>query len=334
MGLMEFLRQWQPGRLAAGVAASVAIHLVLMALILWGGLPASSYHVKRGEPLIVELPKAEDSPPPGLGGAPVPQPSAPTSPAAPPALPAAAPAPRAVAQPAPRPEPARRPEPTPRAEPERRVASAPLPKAPDAAAPASPAPAPSRPDTAQPTERALAESELRPPAERQVASVPPPSQPAAPGAPDILTALRRGSGGAGGRGDGRGGIEGEPIPLDSTKPEYSDYLDQVRRRIKAHWGYPCVKNPDTRVCEGHTTSLDVDFGILKDGRVQFVEIVRRAHYEIYDDFAVNAIKLASPFPPVPSVMMRGMSPNSTGLAIRVHFSYVLIDSSLTNLLLR
>src|SRR5437667_6171428 len=149
MGLMEFLRQWQPGRLAAGVAASVAIHLALVALILWTGLPASRYDVKRGEPLIVELPRADDTPPPGLGGAPVPQPPAPSTP----------PAPKALAKPAPRPEPARRPEATPRAEPARRVASAPLPKAPDAAAPA---PAPSKPDAAQPAERAPAESAPRP----------------------------------------------------------------------------------------------------------------------------------------------------------------------------
>src|SRR5207245_10331578 len=70
MGLMEFLRQWQRGRLATGVAVSVAIHLALAALLLWGGLPAARYDVKRGEPLIVDLPKAEDSPPPGLGGTP------------------------------------------------------------------------------------------------------------------------------------------------------------------------------------------------------------------------------------------------------------------------
>src|SRR2546428_13790272 len=117
MGLMEFLRQWQPGRLAAGVAASVAIHLALVALLLWGGLPVSRYDVKRGEPLIVELPRAEDSPPPGLGGVPVARPAAPASPAAPTAAP---PAPRAGAKPAPPPELPRRPGPPPRAPPQRR----------------------------------------------------------------------------------------------------------------------------------------------------------------------------------------------------------------------
>ena len=68
MGLMEFLRQWQRGRLAAGVAVSIAIHLALIAVFVWGRLPGARYDVKRGEPLIVELPKGDDSPPPGRGG--------------------------------------------------------------------------------------------------------------------------------------------------------------------------------------------------------------------------------------------------------------------------
>jgi TonB family protein len=92
-----------------------------------------------------------------------------------------------------------------------------------------------------------------------------------------------------------------------------------------------VKNPRTRECEVHTTSLDVHFGILKDGRVQFVEIVRVADHAVYDEYAVNAIKLASPFPPVPAVMLQSMRAGSTGIPISARFSYV-VESSLTNLL--
>jgi TonB family protein len=143
----------------------------------------------------------------------------------------------------------------------------------------------------------------------------------------MRTALRRGAGGTGLQ--GRGGIEGEAIPLDSEDPNYNDYLDQVRRRIKEKWGYPCVGTP--RSCEYKTASLDVHFGILKDGRVQFVDIVRKSPYEIYDDYAVTAIKLASPFPPVPAVMMKGMAPGSTGIPISARFMYV-VESSFTNLL--
>jgi TonB family protein len=311
MGLMEFLRQWQRGRLAAGVGVSVAIHLALVALFMWGGLPMSRYDVKRGEPLIVELPRGDDSPPPGLGGVPAPRPAAPAAPSAP----------TAVTKSAPRPAERRPAAPTPRPEPERRVASAPLPKAPDAAAPTTPA-APPQPDVTPPAERPATESASQP-AERQAASGP--SPPSAPGAPNVLTALRRGSGGAGGHGEGREGIEGEPIPLDSADPKYTDYLDQVRRRIKEKWGFPCVKNDATRQCEYKTTQLVIEFGIAKDGKVPFVTVLRSSGYPIYDDYAVNAVKLASPFPPIPDTFSK------KGVPIHATFSYV-VESTLANIL--
>jgi TonB family protein len=143
---------------------------------------------------------------------------------------------------------------------------------------------------------------------------------------DVRSALRRGGGGgAGGSADGRGGIEGEPVPLDSKDPKYSDYLERIRRMIKEKWSYPCVKNLATRECEYKSAQLVIEFGIAKDGKVPFVSVRRQSGYEIYDEYAVNAIKLASPFPPVPDSMSR------TGLPILATFSYV-VESSLTNLL--
>ncbi len=152
---------------------------------------------------------------------------------------------------------------------------------------------------------------------------------------DIRSALRRGGGGGspGGAANGRGGIEGEPIPLDTKDPRYNDYLDRVRRMIKEKWGYPCVRDERSRTCDYHSASLIVEFGILKDGNVQFVDVRRSsgAGLEIYDDFAVNAIKLASPFPKVPAAMLDTMKRGSTGIAILASFNYV-FESSLTNLL--
>jgi TonB family protein len=160
-----------------------------------------------------------------------------------------------------------------------------------------------------------------------VASIPS-RPPGPPSASDVRAALRRG---AGGQGQGRGGIEGDPVPLDSADARFSEFLEEVRRRIKDKWGFPCVRNPSTRECDHHTTSLDVHFGILKDGRVQFVEVVRSADYRVYDEYATRAILLAQPFPPVPPAMMSTMRQGSTGVAISARFSYV-VESSLTNLL--
>jgi outer membrane biosynthesis protein TonB len=340
MGLWEFLQQWPRGRIAAGIGASILIHLLVVAAALWGlALELTpQWKPKPGDTLIVELPRPEESgaagtpsaasPPPPPREVPVPPrqerrvaaaprmpepaPPAPRGPAPKPAAPAPVvpdSAPRAT-EPAPPPEPApRAAEPAPKAEP----VTPPAPT-PPASPPAAPTPA-------------AAEPRLREGAERQIASVPPSAR-ARPSVSDVRAALRAG---AGGRGHGRGGIEGDPIPLDSPDARYSDYLDQVRRKIKEKWGFPCVKNAQTRECEVHSTSLDVHFGILRDGQVQFVDIVKVADHEIYDEYAVNAIKLASPFPPVPPVMLRAMREGSTGLAISARFSYV-VESSLTNLL--
>jgi TonB family protein len=341
MGLVEFLRQWQGSRLAGGIALSVALHLALVAAVLWGPPASPTFTVKRGEPLIVELPAAPESPPPGRPGSP-PTPPPPRTP-----LPRkASPAPPAVAarpvppRPEPRPaEPAREPRvaraeppaarpPVPKApDPEQAV---PAPKAPEADTPAKvpepPAEAAAPPQPARPASPAAAPESAPPaaPAEPpapQVAALPP--APAARPLPDIRS-LGRGSGGAGGSGAGRAGIEGEPIPLDSEDPRYSDYLDQVRRRIKDKWGYPCVKNGTTRECEYKTVQLIIEFGIAKNGKVPFITVVRSSGYAIYDDYAVNAVKLAD-FPPIPDAFSK------TGVPILATFSYV-VQSSLTNIL--
>ena len=340
MGLVEFLRQWERGRLAAGVAVSILLHLALILMAVGIHLPGR-VDVKRGEPLIVELPRGNDSPPPGDGGAPASKPSPPPSPPVPKtqARPAA-PAPKVAAVPVPRQAaPARQPAPpTPRPEPAqpRQVASAPAvppadtgsvpapqPAQPTPPQPAAPQPAPSKPDAQSPSESTPAEAAPQPSAPRQLASLPP--QPAGRPAPDALSALRRGSGGAGGRGEGHTGIEGEPIPLDSKDPRYSDYLDRVRRAIKEKWGFPCVKNLATHECEYKTTQLIIEFGIAKDGKVPFVTVVRSSGYPIYDDYAVNAVKLAAPFPPIPDTFSK------TGVPIHATFSYV-VESSLANIL--
>lgn len=326
MGLFEFLRQWQGSRLAGGIAVSVLLHLLVVAATLWGPPPFATPAVKRGEPLIVELPTARDSPPPGSPSPPSPA-VAPVRPAprTPPTPARAAVASRAAPAPAPRVA-----EPVPA--PQRRVESPPIARAPDAELPSVPAPSapePAPPAPAAPAAPAIAERGQ--PAEPSVppsapsapllAAVPPPA-PARP-VPDIRS-LRRGGGGAGGSGDGRAGIEGEPIALDSTDPRYSDYLDQVRRRIKDKWGYPCEKNDVTKECEYKTTQLMIEFGIAKNGELRFVAVVRSSGHPIYDDYAVNAIKLAT-FPPIPD------SFSKTGVPIVARFNYV-VQSSLTNIL--
>ncbi len=133
------------------------------------------------------------------------------------------------------------------------------------------------------------------------------------------------------RGGGRGGIEGEPIPLDSMDARFNDYLERLRRKIKSNWGFPCVRDERTRDCQHKTTFLVVEFGILRDGRLQFVDVLQSSGYPIYDDYAVNAIKFSSPFPAVPSSLIMAMKQGSGGVAIKARFNYI-VDTSLTNIL--
>jgi TonB C terminal len=312
----------------AGVAVSLAIHLAILAALLWVGSPSGMYTVKRGEPLFVELPQADE--PAQRGSPPESQKPAPPAPRVQPTSPApriAAPPPKPASPPS-RPEPRapERPAPAPAA-PESpsgelpRVASAPE-KAAEPAPPSEPARVPEPPREVAPPPS---------PAPPRVAAVPE----SAPAPPDIRKALRRGGpgpAGAGGRGEGWSGIEGEPIPLDSTDPKFNDYLDRIRRMIKEKWGYPCIKDTATGHCDYKSARLVVVFGILKDGRVPMLEVALQSGYDIYDDYAVNAIKLASPFPPVPASLMATAKSGSAGVKIQAAFQYVLVESSLTNIL--
>jgi hypothetical protein len=320
MGLWEFLRQWPRGRLVAGVAASILVHVLIFGAVVWGlrGGLAPLPTAKKGDTLIVDLAKSEE---PASPGTPVP----PTPPARPPAAPAARPAPPREAPAPPREE--------------RRVASAPRTVAPPPAAPraAEPEPAAAEPgprptESPAPAPRAAepvpsapvpATGERREGGERQVAAVPPSGRSGPPSVSEVRSALRSG---AGGRGQGRGGIVGEPIPLDTTDPRFHDYFDQIRRQIQAKLTYPCIKNRDTFDCEHKTTRVVVHFGILKSGQLQFVEPWVSSEWAVYDETSMNAIRLAQPFPPVPAALMASLQPGSTGVPIAGMFNFTVYTS--------
>jgi outer membrane biosynthesis protein TonB len=331
MGLWEFLQQWRRGRIVAGVVASILIHALVVAGMLWGLAPELTprWRAKPGDTLIVELPRPDEPGAPGGPSAtppparPAPVEAKPTPPA--PRRPAPAPpreerrvaaAPRA-AEPAP-PAP-RAPEPAPKAsEPAPRVVepAPPAAEAPTATEPAPRAPQPPPPPAQGPPAGA------REGGERRIASLPPGGR-AAPSVSDVRAALRRG---AGGRGQGRGGIVGDPIPLDTPDERFQEYFEQVRQRIQDKLIYPCVKNRGTFECEYKTTSLVVHFGILKSGDLGFVELHRASEWSIYDEYSMNAIRLAQPFPPVPPALMAALPAGTTGVPIGGHFRFTMYTS--------
>src|SRR4029453_15339737 len=73
--------------------------------------------------------------------------------------------------------------------------------------------------------------------------------------------------GGGGFHGGRGGVEGEPVPLDTPDPKYQDYFRILRERIQAKWTYP--REAGDRGIGG---ALLIGFHIAKDGRPAYPEI--------------------------------------------------------------
>ena len=116
-------------------------------------------------------------------------------------------------------------------------------------------------------------------------------------------------------------VGGEPVPLDSVDPRYSAYLGRVREMIKQKWSYPCVTNEATATCEYKSAKVVIVFDVLSDGRVTLVAVQERSGHEIYDDYAVNAITQASPFPPVPPELMTLAKSGGTGIRITAAFDY-------------
>jgi hypothetical protein len=163
------------------------------------------------------------------------------------------------------------------------------------------------------------------PGNPRVASVPPGGAPGGPAVPDMRSALRRGGGG---RGEGRGGILGDPIPLDTPDPKFHEFLNQVRKQIQDKLTYPCIKHPGTFECEPKDTEVIVHFGILKTGRLQFIDLYIASPWSIYDDASMNAIRLAQPFPPVPAAIMASLPAGSTGMPIAGRFRFQVTYSTL------
>jgi TonB family protein len=314
----EWCAKWLPEDqtdrfLVVTVVVSVLLHvLVGVVLIMGGNLEQERIASKRGEALLVDI--APDKPketaplgdpsrhagpslpePPRRAVSPTPPaPKAPSLPA--PAAPRVAEAPKAAPK-APSPAPrSSEPEPAPKA----------APPAPESEQSQTAKPSP-QPQPAQPQPPA-------PAANPRVASVPP--QP-----PPPAGMFRRGGGG--GLKGGRGGIEGEPIPLDTPEPKFQDYFNQIRERIKSKWIYPYEAS--SRGIEGE---LQIEFGIAKSGELQFIEKRHSSGVELLDDYAMRAVQLASPFPPVPDAISKG------GLPINGIFRYHILGSGLINNYLR
>jgi protein TonB len=118
-----------------------------------------------------------------------------------------------------------------------------------------------------------------------------------------------------GRGAGDSGQEREgqiAIPLNTPDPRYAEYFAELKRRIEDKWSYPTEASS-----KGQSGQGEIRFVLRKNGALGTVEIVHSSGVRILDSYIENAIRLASPFPPIPASVGEDVLP------ISINFTYTL-----------
>jgi TonB family protein len=87
------------------------------------------------------------------------------------------------------------------------------------------------------------------------------------------------------------------ISLDTTDAQYYPYAKMIKERIQLHWTYPMAARE--RHLQGN---LLVIIRLERNGRLVNAYIARSSGYQILDSRSIQAIELASPFPPFPETI--------------------------------
>lgn len=283
--------------LVIAILCSLLVHAVVGMSVLFTGWLSNPVIAERGDLLFVDTTPEKRGE--AASPAPPPQPvaSAPRSIASPPARsesPArearAVPSAPGVAEAAP----PRLSEPR---EPPRAVAPPPALQAEEPAYEGRNAQAPGSAQAANaPSEPAPQQSSASLAGDTRVASVPRTFSPSA-------GALGFPGGGGGGFRGSQGGVVGQPVPLDTPDPNYREYMQRVRQRIYAKWDYP--REARDRELAGR---LVIEFHIGKDGQLLSLELVSSSGESVLDRSALNAVKMAERYPPLPEAMQRDVLP--------------------------
>ncbi len=79
-----------------------------------------------------------------------------------------------------------------------------------------------------------------------------------------------------------------------NQTDYNAYLKEVKENIVDAWHYP-----EQASDQGKEGKVDVEFTILKDGRLLHVRILQSSGFSTLDREAIRAVGAASPFTPIP-----------------------------------
>lgn len=88
--------------------------------------------------------------------------------------------------------------------------------------------------------------------------------------------------------------DGEVLDLNTTEYKYISYFVHLKRSIQAVWIYPAEAQR-----KGWRGTVIIRFTILKGGKVILIRVISSSGRKMLDDAAVQALKDASPFNPIP-----------------------------------
>ncbi|MGH7362945.1 MAG: energy transducer TonB [Candidatus Methylomirabilales bacterium] len=96
---------------------------------------------------------------------------------------------------------------------------------------------------------------------------------------------------------GEGSGREATVTLESRAHEYAAYLEGVKRRVEREWRYPLLAQE-----RGFTGKLVIEFAIRQDGRLARLRLADSSGVSILDDAALEAIRKAAPYSPLPEAM--------------------------------
>jgi TonB family protein len=108
-----------------------------------------------------------------------------------------------------------------------------------------------------------------------------------------------------------GVTEQEDVSLETTEFKYYAYFAHIKQRIELAWNYPYEAQKRS---EGGRLTLV--FTIESGGNVSSVTLLKSSGYQILDEYAIKAVRYASPFNPIPA------SIGTKRLKITASFEYI------------
>jgi protein TonB len=88
--------------------------------------------------------------------------------------------------------------------------------------------------------------------------------------------------------------EGDRIDINTTEYRFIGYFTTMRKAIELVWNYPAEASR-----RGMQGEVGLQFTINKDGKATRIRVVKSSGFPVLDKAIVDAIKLASPFSPLP-----------------------------------